>query len=162
MRSESTSAFGQPRLTKPTLGLCTDMGKLGETDGRHRRCRARGARLYPHPAAALPAAVPAARPRRRRGRNACRPHNGAPPTEDDAMGQWIQLATPRGQVATWQAGPPTAPRGGLVVVQEIFGVNPHIRAVAEDFVAEGYAVLAPSFFDPVQRGVELDYDEAGF
>jgi len=78
------------------------------------------------------------------------------------MGQWIQLATPRGQVAIWQAGPPTAPRGGLVVVQEIFGVNPHIRAVAEDFVAEGYAVLAPSFFDPVQRGVELDYDEAGF
>ena len=39
------------------------------------------------------------------------------------MGQWIQLDTPRGQVATWQAGPPSAPRGGLVVIQEIFGVN---------------------------------------
>ncbi len=40
-------------------------------------------------------------------------------------------------------------RGGLVVVQEIFGANPHIRAVAERFAAEGYAVLAPSFFDLV-------------
>ncbi len=78
------------------------------------------------------------------------------------MGQWIQLDTPRGQVATWQAGPPSAPRGGLVVIQEIFGVNPHIRAVAEDFVSEGYAVLAPAFFDPVEPGVELGYDEAGF
>lgn len=78
------------------------------------------------------------------------------------MGQWIQLDTPRGPVAAWQAGPPAAPRGGLVVVQEIFGVNPHIRAVADDFVAEGYAVLAPAFFDPVERDVELGYDEAGF
>lgn len=78
------------------------------------------------------------------------------------MGQWIQLDTPRGQVAAWQAGPPGAPRGGLVVIQEIFGVNPHMRAVADDFVAEGYAVLAPAFFDPVERGVELGYDEAGF
>lgn len=78
------------------------------------------------------------------------------------MGQWIQLQTPRGQVATWQAGPPSAPRGGLVVIQEIFGVNPHMRAVAEDFVAEGYAVLVPAFFDPVERDVQLGYDEAGF
>ncbi len=78
------------------------------------------------------------------------------------MGQWIQLQTPRGQVATWQAGPPSAPRGGRVVLQEILGVNPHMRAVAEDFVAEGYAVLAPAFFDPLERGVELGYDEAGF
>jgi len=78
------------------------------------------------------------------------------------MGQWIQLQTPRGQVATWQAGPPSAPRAGLVVIQEIFGVNPHMRAVAEDFVGEGYAVLAPAFFDPLERGVELGYDEAGF
>jgi carboxymethylenebutenolidase len=41
-------------------------------------------------------------------------------------------------------------------------VNPHVRAVADGYAAEGYAVLAPAFFDPVERGVELDYDEAGF
>jgi len=78
------------------------------------------------------------------------------------MGQWIQLQTPAGTVATWQAGPPAAPRGGVVLIQEIFGVNPHMRAVADDFVAEGYAVLAPAFFDPLEPGVELGYDQAGF
>ena len=78
------------------------------------------------------------------------------------MGQWIQLDTPHGAVAAWQADPPAAPRAGLVVIQEIFGANPHIRAVADGYAAEGYAVLAPAFFDPVERGVELDYGEAGF
>ena len=78
------------------------------------------------------------------------------------MGQWIQLDTPSGRIAAWQADPPAAPKAGLVVVQEIFGVNPHIRAVADGYAAEGYAVLAPAFFDPIERGVELDYGEAGF
>ncbi|KAF1695704.1 dienelactone hydrolase family protein [Pseudoxanthomonas koreensis] len=78
------------------------------------------------------------------------------------MGQWIQLDTPAGSIAAWQADPPGAPKAGLVVVQEIFGVNPHIREVADGYAAEGYAVLAPAFFDPVERGVELGYDEAGF
>ena len=76
------------------------------------------------------------------------------------MGQWIQLDTPHGTVAAWQAEPATAPEAGLVVVQEIFGVNAHIRDVAEGYAAEGYSVLAPAFFDPIQRGVELDYDQA--
>lgn len=78
------------------------------------------------------------------------------------MGQWIQLDTPAGAVAAWQADPPDAPMGGLVVIQEIFGANPHIRAVADDYAAQGLAVLAPAFFDPVEPGVELRYDEAGF
>jgi carboxymethylenebutenolidase len=78
------------------------------------------------------------------------------------MGQWIQLDTPHGAVAAWQAGPATAPKAGLVVIQEIFGVNVHVRAVADGYAEEGYAVLAPAFFDPVERGVELGYDEAGF
>ena len=50
---------------------------------------------------------------------------------------------------------------GLVVVQEIFGVNHHIRSVCERFAAKGYAVVAPALFDRVERGVELGYDEAG-
>ncbi|KAF1687665.1 carboxymethylenebutenolidase [Pseudoxanthomonas broegbernensis] len=78
------------------------------------------------------------------------------------MGQWIQLDTPHGTVAAWQALAGTPPRAGLVVIQEIFGANPHIRAVAEGYAAEGYAVLAPAFFDPVEPGVELGYDAAGF
>jgi carboxymethylenebutenolidase len=73
------------------------------------------------------------------------------------MGQWIQLDTAQGRVAAWQADPAQAPRAGVIVIQEIFGVNPHIRDVADGYAAEGYAVLAPAFFDPVERGVELDY-----
>lgn len=52
-------------------------------------------------------------------------------------------------------------RGGVVVIQEIFGVNAHIRAVAARFAAAGYTTLAPAFFDRVERGVELGYDPAG-
>ena len=77
------------------------------------------------------------------------------------MGQWIPLDTPAGRVAAWLAEPAGAARGGLVVVQEIFGANAHIRAVAEGYAADGYVVLAPAFFDPVEPGVELDYDPAG-
>ena len=78
------------------------------------------------------------------------------------MAHWIQLDTAAGRVAAWLAEPAGAARGGLVVVQEIFGANAHIRAVAEGYAAAGYAVLAPAFFDPVEPGVELDYDPAGF
>jgi carboxymethylenebutenolidase len=51
-------------------------------------------------------------------------------------------------------------RGGLVVVQEIFGVNAHIRRVADGFAADGYRVIAPAIFDRVERGVNLGYDKA--
>lgn len=78
------------------------------------------------------------------------------------MGQWITLETPHGPVAAWQALPDGTPKAGLVVVQEIFGVNPHIRTVADRYAALGYAVLAPAFFDPVQKNVELGYGEDGF
>lgn len=46
------------------------------------------------------------------------------------MGQWITLTTSKGPVAAWQAEPAGAPRGGLVVIQEVFGVTEHIRNVA--------------------------------
>ena len=63
------------------------------------------------------------------------------------MGNWITLDTHHGKARAWEALPEGTPRGGLVVIQEIFGVNEHMRSVAERFAAEGYAVLAPSFFD---------------
>src|SRR5690606_32897703 len=50
---------------------------------------------------------------------------------------------------------------GLVVVQEIFGVNEHVRSLVERYCAEGWVALAPELFDPVERGVELGYDETG-
>ena len=56
--------------------------------------------------------------------------------------------------------PKTKARGALVVVQEIFGVNSHIRNVADGFAADGYLVVAPALFDRVERSVELGYDAA--
>ncbi|MGE8281436.1 MAG: dienelactone hydrolase family protein [Stenotrophomonas sp.] len=77
------------------------------------------------------------------------------------MPNWITLTTPLGPVRAWQALPAGTPRAGLVVIQEIFGANAHIRHVAEQYAAEGYAVLAPSFFDLIEPDLQLDYDAAG-
>jgi carboxymethylenebutenolidase len=51
-------------------------------------------------------------------------------------------------------------RGGLVVVQEIFGVNAHIRRVADGYAEDGYRVIAPAIFDRSERGVDLGYEAA--
>ncbi len=77
------------------------------------------------------------------------------------MPHWITLSTPLGPVRAWQALPSGTPRAGLVVIQEIFGANAHIRHVAEQYAGEGYAVLAPAFFDLIEPGLQLDYDAAG-
>ena len=58
--------------------------------------------------------------------------------------------------AAYQAGPRDATRS-LVIVQEIFGVNRHMRRVADSFADEGYAVICPALFDRTERGVELGY-----
>lgn len=78
------------------------------------------------------------------------------------MGHSIVFETVHGDIGAWRADPQGAPRGGLVVVQEIFGVNAHMRSVADRFAAAGYAALAPALFDPVETGVELGYDQDGF
>ena len=78
------------------------------------------------------------------------------------MGETITLKAADGfELSAYRADPQGESRGGIVVVQEIFGVNSHIRAVADGFAAEGYAVIAPALFDRAERGVELAYDEAG-
>lgn len=77
------------------------------------------------------------------------------------MGRDIAIETAHGLVDAWLAEPEGAARGALVVLQEIFGVNDHIRSVTERFAANGYVALAPALFDPVQGDVELGYDEAG-
>jgi carboxymethylenebutenolidase len=63
------------------------------------------------------------------------------------------------RLSAYRAGPQDAARA-LVVVQEIFGVNHHMRAVCDRFAAEGYAVIAPALFDRVGQGIELGYEAA--
>ena len=60
---------------------------------------------------------------------------------------------------TYEAMPTGKPRGAIVVVQEIFGVNSHIRAVADGYAAAGYVAIAPQIFDRVERNVELGYEQ---
>jgi len=64
------------------------------------------------------------------------------------------------QLSGYEARPPAACRGAVVVVQEVFGVNSHIRAVADGYAAEGYYAIAPALFDRVESGVELGYEQA--
>ncbi len=73
------------------------------------------------------------------------------------MGEMIELKTEDGQtVSAYRADPEGEPRGGLVLIQEIWGVNSHIRNVADGYAAEGYVVIAPALFDRVEPGVRLD------
>ncbi len=73
----------------------------------------------------------------------------------------VRLDTGFGMIRGYRMDPPNRPRGGLVVVQEIFGVNPHIRAVVDRFAAHGYVTLAPAMFDLIQPDVQLGYDDPG-
>lgn len=78
------------------------------------------------------------------------------------MGQTITLTASDGhRLACYRADPPQGKaKAGLVVIQEIFGVNAHVRGVADRFAAEGYAVAAPALFDRVEKGIELGYEPA--
>lgn len=74
------------------------------------------------------------------------------------MGQDVRLQAADGfEFAAYRANPDGAPKAALVVVQEIFGVNHHIRAVCDRFAAEGYAALAPSIFDRITPGFQSGY-----
>ena len=57
--------------------------------------------------------------------------------------------------------PPLGRGPGLILIQEIWGVNAHIRAVAEQYALDGYVVLAPDVFWRQEPAVDLNYDEAG-
>ncbi len=78
------------------------------------------------------------------------------------MPETIELTAGDGtRLDAYLARPQATPKAGLVVIQEVFGVNAHIRSVADGFAAEGYLTVAPALFDRRERGVELNYDEAG-
>ena len=77
------------------------------------------------------------------------------------MGLFVDLTAADGFVfPAYVAEPAGKPKGAIVVVQEIFGVNAHIRAVADGYAAQGYLAVAPATFHRVQPGVELGYTEA--
>jgi carboxymethylenebutenolidase len=79
------------------------------------------------------------------------------------MGEFTRLMARDGhEFSAWLAAPPPdtshpGPRGAVVILQEIFGVNSHIRSVTDGFAAQGYVAIAPSLFDRAKRGVELGY-----
>ena len=77
------------------------------------------------------------------------------------MGQFTTIMARDGhEFQAWLAAAPHRPRGALLVIQEIFGVNSHIRKVTDDFAAAGYTAIAPALFDRVHRGIELGYTAA--
>lgn len=75
------------------------------------------------------------------------------------MGETVKLKSADGfSFSAYVAGPKDAKKG-IVVIQEIFGVNHHIRDMADRFAKEGYAVVAPALFDRVQPNAELGYTQ---
>jgi carboxymethylenebutenolidase len=75
----------------------------------------------------------------------------------------IDIASHDGQTFQgYLALPPTGTGPGIVLIQEIFGVNSHIRAVADQYALDGYVVLAPDLFWRQKPGVQLGYTEADF
>jgi carboxymethylenebutenolidase len=77
------------------------------------------------------------------------------------MGEYVTLKAADGhELSAYVARPDGEPVAGLVVVQEIFGVNAHIRSVADGYAKDGFLAVAPALFDRIERGVELGYDGA--
>jgi carboxymethylenebutenolidase len=74
----------------------------------------------------------------------------------------VQLPASDGNtLSAYVVRPEGRPRGAIVVVQEIFGVNSHVRGVVEQYASEGYVAIAPAMFDRFQKDVELGYDAQG-
>jgi carboxymethylenebutenolidase len=77
------------------------------------------------------------------------------------MGEFTTLMARDGhEFNAWLTAPKQGARGALVICQEIFGVNHHIRTLADGFAAAGYLTIAPCLFDRIRRGIELGYGEA--
>ncbi len=76
------------------------------------------------------------------------------------MGSTIELKAADGHALTAYTAGPAGAAKGIVVIQEIFGVNHHMRDMCDRFAALGYAVCAPALFDRIDRGIELGYTQA--
>ncbi len=74
------------------------------------------------------------------------------------MAEKIKLKASDGhELDAYVARPTGAPTAGLVVIQEAFGVNGHIRSVADGYARDGFLAVAPAIFDRIERGIELGY-----
>jgi len=79
-------------------------------------------------------------------------------SKGDNMGKNITLTASDGpKLSAYRADPVGTPKGGVVVIQEIFGVNHHIRTVCDRLASEGYAAVAPALFDRVEPGFQSGY-----
>src|SRR5258707_14467501 len=82
--------------------------------------------------------------------------------EHAVKSRWIDIEGTQGENFSGYLSLPPSGRGpGIVLVQVIWGVNEHIRAVADQYALDGYVVLAPDVFWRLEPRVDLDYDEAG-
>ena len=78
------------------------------------------------------------------------------------MSEWVKVTASDGnELSAYVARPQGEPIGAIVVVQEIFGVNKSIQAVADSYAKDGFLAVAPAIFDRIERDVNLGYDEAG-
>ena len=76
------------------------------------------------------------------------------------MGKFIELTAADGhKLAAYRADPAGKPRGAVVVIPEIFGVNSHIQSVADGYAADGYVAVAPAMFDRAQRNYDTGYSQ---
>lgn len=74
------------------------------------------------------------------------------------MGTMIELTAADGhKFSAYRCEPSGKPRGALIVVMEIFGVNSHIRKVTDEYAADGFLAIAPAMFDRYQRGLDVGY-----
>jgi carboxymethylenebutenolidase len=77
------------------------------------------------------------------------------------VGETVQITTPDGTFAAYLARPPAAKAPAIVVIQEIFGVNAVMRAIADDFAAQGYLAICPDLFWRIEPGIDItDQSEA--
>lgn len=74
---------------------------------------------------------------------------------------WIHLRAGDDHVLDAYCATPAAPRGAIVVLQEIFGVNPHIRSLCERYAKDGWLAVAPALYDRAVKGTVLGYDASG-
>jgi carboxymethylenebutenolidase len=79
--------------------------------------------------------------------------------QNQQQGQWIDIQVDDGTFQAYHALPRGGKGPGIVLIQEIFGVNAHIRSVADQYAADGYVVLAPDLFWREGAHIELGYDE---
>jgi len=76
------------------------------------------------------------------------------------MGHHVKISTLHGTIGGWRADPAIPAKGAVIVVQEIFGLNSHIRSVVDQFAKHGFIAIAPALFDLIEHDIELGYTEA--